>query len=156
MSTDTPTRTEAYQAIKEAGEDVALRRRIAAALAERPMTTHELAQAFPEHSKNAIRPRVNELLRMDCVARVDRRTNPSGHKAYVHELTTTGHAYVGGDVDPDPEPPVSEHRKRVVEIAREVARGKADRDVLTLAVQKHDAAKRRADPEWGGGLGGGI
>jgi len=153
MSTDTPqTKADAYREVKEAGDDVALRRRIAAALTDRGMTTHEVAAAFPDHSKNAIRPRLNELLRMGCVRRADTRTNPSGHEAYVHELTAEGYRYAAGDADPDPDPTLAEHRKRVVDVARKVATGDVDRDILRLAVEKHDRAKRRSDPEWDEGL----
>lgn len=153
MSADTTpqTKAEAYREVKKAGDDVALRRRIAAALTGGGRTTHELTTEF-DHSKNAIRPRLNELLRMGCVRRTDTRTNPSGHEAYVHELTTQGYRYAAGEIDPDPAPPLAEHRKRVVKVARAVCRGEADRDILQLAVERHDAAKRRADPEWNGGL----
>lgn len=148
----TDTSTDAYKEIKEAGDDVALRRRVAAALASKPMTTSEVDDAFPEHSANALRPRVNELVRMDCAARKGKRENPSGHEAYVHHLTDLGHRYLEGDVDPEPTDTISGHQGKVVAIAREFLRGNADKDILQLAVENHDAAKQRMKPDWHGGL----
>lgn len=95
------TKLEAYQEILEEGTDASLRKRVAAALSEQPMTTHELTQEF-EESANAIRPRVNELLRMYCIKRTYTRKNPSGHEAYVYEITSRGLDYLDGAIDPDP------------------------------------------------------
>lgn len=142
------TRIKAYREWRDAGDDVSLRRRVAAALADQPRTTHELTEAFPEHSTNAIRPRVNELVRMECVRREGRRENPSGHEAYVHHLTDRGKAYLEKRITPEPGPTESELKTNVVDTAREVVRGNADRDVLQLAVEKHDSRKRQMDPEW--------
>jgi predicted ArsR family transcriptional regulator len=147
MSTQ-PTSVAALKQTVADGEDVSLRRQVAAALAERPQTTNELCDALPEHSANAIRPRVNELVRMGCVERDGTRENPSGHAAYVHHLTDTGRAYLDGECDPDPDPPLSEYRKRVVEVARQVTRADVDREVLDIAIEQHDKARQRADPEW--------
>jgi len=147
--TTTPTtQKDAYKEVLEAGDDVSIRRRVAAALVDNSLTTHEITQRFEEHGKNAIRPRINELLRMGCVIREGTRTNPSGHEAYVHHLTDRGYDYVIGDIDPDPNPPLSEHKHKIVTIARHVVFGDVDTDVLRLAVEKHDRQKKIADPEW--------
>lgn len=146
--TDTPqTSIDAYEEVLDAGDDVTLRRRVAAALADEPMTTNELVRRFDEGS-NAIRPRVNELVRMGCVERDGKRRNPSGHMAYVHHLTPTGRRYVRGEVEPEPDPPVSELKTKVVEVSRAYLAGDVDRDILRLAVERHDDMRRRADPEW--------
>jgi len=149
MSTDTPrTKLEAYRAIKEAGEDISLRRKVAASIAQDPATTSELADRFAEHSSNALRPRVDELMRMGCVTRDGTRTNPSGHKAYVHHLTATGDRYLRGEIDPDPGPTLSELKTEVVDMARAVVNDDASTDALERVVQNHDAAKLARDPEW--------
>ena len=148
MSRTPRTSREAYRRVVEAGEDVALRRKVAAALGMEPRTTNELGSVFPEHSANAIRPRVNELLRMRCVRRDGTRTNPSGHEAYVNHLTQLGERYVRGEVNPDVEPPLSEHRRRVVYFARLYLRGETDRDMLRLALDRHDSVKQRMEPDW--------
>ena len=148
MTADIDTRRSAYRDVRESGEDVTLRRQVANALSAEPMTTHELAQQFDTHGKNAIRPRVNELIRMGCVRRDGTRTNPSGHEAYVNRLTALGRDYARGADDPEPDPPVAEHRRKVVDAARAYLRGDCDRDILALAVERHDSAKRRVDPEW--------
>ncbi len=149
MSTETPpTKRQAYQDVKDAGEDVSLRRHVAAKLREQPDTTSGLVDRFPEHSSNAIRPRVNELLRMGCVERDGKRENPSGHEAYVHHITEKGERYLTGDVDPDPGATVAEQAKRVVAVARNVVAGNADSDDLEAAVREHDQTKARLDPDF--------
>jgi hypothetical protein len=149
MSTDTPhTKTAAYREIKDAGEDVSLRRKVAASIATDPATTSELSDRFPEHSSNALRPRVNELLRMGCVERSEKRTNPSGHEAYVHVLTSRGERYLRGEVDPDPRPTLSELKSDVVTVARAVVNGDAQEAALETVVNDHDAAKLARDPDW--------
>jgi hypothetical protein len=149
MSTDTPhTKTAAYREIKDAGEDVSLRRKVAASIATDPATTSELSDRFPERSSNALRPRVYELLRMGCVERSGTRTNPSGHDAYIHHLTTTGERYLNGEIDPDPRPTLSELKTEVVDRARAVVYGDAPADVLDPVVNDHDAAKLARDPDW--------
>ena len=87
MSSTPQTKTDAYKRVKESGEDVSLREKVAASIADKPATTSELSDRFPEHSSNALRPRVDELLRMGCVKRSDTRINPSGHEAYIHHLS---------------------------------------------------------------------
>jgi len=149
MSTDTPrTKLEAYRAIKEAGEDISLRRKVAASIAQDPATTSELADRFDEHSSNALRPRVDELMRMGCVTRDGTRTNPSGHEAYVHHLTATGDRYLRGEADPDPGPTLSELKTEVVDMARAVVNDDASTDALETVIQNHDAAKLTRDPHW--------
>ena len=142
------TQTDSYQHIRDNAEDASLRKRVAAHLALSPSTTAEIAQAFEDKSLNAIRPRVNELIRMACVVRKDKRTNPSGHEAYVHHVTPTGKRYLAGDVDPTPNPPLSELQSNVVEIAREYCSGDVDEQTLQDAVDKHDTAKHQRNPEW--------
>jgi len=149
MSTDTPrTKLEAYRAIKETGEDISLRRKVAASIAQDPATTSELADRFDEHSSNALRPRVDELMRMGCVTRDGTRTNPSGHEAYVHHLTATGDRYLRGEADPDPGPTLSELKTEVVDMARAVVNDDASTDALETVIQNHDAAKLTRDPDW--------
>jgi len=149
MSTDTPrTKLEAYRAIKETGEDISLRRKVAASIAQDPATTSELADRFDEHSSNALRPRVDELMRMGCVTRDGTRTNPSGHEAYVHHLTATGDRYLRGEADPDPGPTLSELKTEVVDMARAVVNDDASTDALETVIQNHDAAKLTRDPHW--------
>lgn len=146
---DTPTtRTHSYQELTDDGEDVSLRRQVAQALADAPATTAELAGRFEERSANAIRPRVNELIRMDCVERDGTRENPSGHAAYVHHLTPTGERYLAGEVDPDPAPPLVDLAADVVDAARAFCAGAVDADALKRAVKAHDGVKLRRDPEW--------
>jgi len=149
MSTDTPwTKIEAYRRVKDAGEDVSLRRKVAASIAVDPATTSELADRFDEHSSNALRPRVDELLRMGCVERDGTRKNPSGHEAYVHHLTRTGDRYLRGEVDPEPGPTLSELKTDVVDTARAVVNDDASMAALATVVQNHDATKLTRDPEW--------
>jgi len=149
MSTDTPhTKTAAYREIKEAGEDISLRRKVAASIATEPATTSELSDRFPERSSNALRPRVYELLRMGCVERSGTRTNPSGHEAYIHHLTTTGERYLNGEIDPEPRPTLSELKTEVVDRARAVVHGDAPTEALDAVVNDHDTAKLARDPEW--------
>jgi len=142
------TKREAYRRIKARSEDVALRRRVAAALAAEPDTTAGLASRFPEHSSNAIRPRVNELLRMGCVKRDGTQRNASGHEAYVHHITPTGEAYLRGDRTPDPGPTVAERAKAVVEMAREVVTGEVTEEELRETVRAHDRTKVAFDPDF--------
>lgn len=142
------TSLDAFEAVRDAREDVSLRYRVAHELSQQPMTTNELGRAIPKHSANAIRPRVNELVRMGCVERRGKRENPSGHDAYVHHLTPRGKRYLAGDIDPEPMPTVAEQRRTVVAIAREYVRANADRDILHLAVEKHDDVKAKMDPDW--------
>lgn len=144
---DTPsTSKEAYQQVLDEGEDVILRRRVAAALGDGSKTTHEIIQQFPEKSANAIRPRVNELIRMGCVERLGTRTNPSGHDAYVNHLTSRGERYALGEIEPTPSPPIAELKKEVVDTARAFLRGEAPEEDLRYAIMEHDDAKRRMDP----------
>ena len=144
----TDTSRQAYREILENGTDVSLRKQVCAYLAAEPSTTHELSQAFPDRSQNALRPRVDELLRMGCIIREGKRENPSGHEAYVHHVTETGHDYLKGKIDPKPKPPLSELQGRVVDIARLVCKVQASRQSLIEAVQAHDTAKHRRNPEW--------
>lgn len=149
MSSTTPqTKTDAYKRVKESGEDVSLREKVAASIADEPATTSELSDRFPEHSSNALRPRVDELLRMGCLERSGTRTNPSGHEAYIHHLTNTGARYLRGEVDPEPHPTLSELKTEVVDVARAVAHGDAPTDALKTVVNDHDAAKLTRDPDW--------
>ena len=149
MSTETPqTKADAYKRVKEAGEDASLRLKVAASIADAPATTSELADRFPEHSSNATRPRVDELLRMGCVERSGTRTNPSGHDAYVHHLTERGERYLRGEVDPDPGPTLSELKTEVVDVARAVVNGDAPTDALEGVVNDHDATKLTRNPDW--------
>ena len=148
MSTTPQTKTDAYKRVKESGEDVSLREKVAASIADEPATTSELSDRFPKHSSNALRPRVNELLRMGCVERSGKRTNASGHEAYIHHLTTTGERYLRGEVDPEPRPTLSELKTEVVDVARAVAHGDAPIDALETVVQNHDTAKLTRDPDW--------
>lgn len=148
MSESTDTRADAYRTIRDAGEDVSLRRQVAHAIATSgPMTTHELGQQFPERSLNALRPRVNELVRMGCLERDGTRTNPSGHDAYVHHLTDQGRAYLRGEIDPEPDPPLAELRRMVVKAARDHVNGDIDTAMLAAVVERHDTMQRRMDPE---------
>ena len=148
MSTTPQTKTDAYKRVKESGEDVSLREKVAASIADEPATTSELSDRFPKHSSNALRPRVYELLRMGCVERSDTRTNPSGHEAYIHHLTATGARYLRGEVDPEPRPTLSELKTEVVDVARAVVHGDAPTDALERVVNDHDTAKLTRDPDW--------
>lgn len=153
MNTDntdgTPrTKADAYRAVLDRGEDVTLRKQVAAHIAKDPATTPELAARLSGRSKNAIRPRVNELLRMGCVRREGTRTTASGHEAFVHHITTTGQRYLAGECDPDPDPPLSELAVDVVDVARRVVAGQADTDDLHTAVARYDGAKQRRNPDW--------
>lgn len=141
------TKLEAYQQTKDENTDKSLRYKVAKAIQENgPQTTHELTQSFKERSKNAIRPRVDELLRMGCVKRDGTRENPSGHEAAVHHLTTRGQQYLAGQVNPEPGPTLSELKTDVVDVAREVVAGRAERDILQLAIEKYDRETRRREP----------
>ena len=149
MSSTAPdTKREAYKRVKASGEDVSLRKKVAASIAEEPATTSEISDRFPEHSSNALRPRVDELRRMGCVERSGTRTNPSGHEAYVHYLTNTGERYLRGEVDPDPGPTLSELKTEVVDAARAVVHEDAPIDALESVVQNHDAEKLAREPDW--------
>lgn len=145
--TQPDTSHDAYKAIRENNEDVSLRRRIALELLDASLTTHELNQRIQDHSLNAIRPRVNELLRMGCVVRDGKRTNPSGHDAYVHHLTNTGERYVQGEVDPELGPSLSEAENAVVEVACDYVDGRVDRGVLGLVVGWYRDVQARFDPK---------
>ena len=148
MSSTPQTKADAYERVTASGEDVSLRVKIAASIADEPATTSELADRFPEHSANATRPRVDELLRMGCVERSGTRTNPSGHDAYVHHLTARGEAYLRGEVDPDPGPTLSELKTDVVDVARAVVNDDAPAAALEQVVNDHDATKLTRDPDW--------
>ena len=145
--TEPDTKLEAYHTIKDSGEDKSLRWGVARTLVDGPKTTHEIVQEFDEKSANAIRPRVNELVRMGCVRKSGRRTNPSGHEAYVNHLTSTGYLYLQGQADPDPDPTISELKSDVVEVARQFLREEIDRTELAVAVERVDAMKAKMDPE---------
>jgi len=140
------TKIDAYQALLDSGEDLSLRREVAIRLMDSPATTHELTQDFPERSANAIRPRVNELLRMGCVRRTDTRMNPSGNDAFVHELTRKGELYAQGDIDPSLPPTLASRKQAVVEAAREHIQ-ESDIEGLVAAVVEHDELAKRMDPE---------
>jgi len=149
MTTNTPsTKRQAYEELKDAGEDVSLRLQVAAALDEQPDTTAGLAKRFEDRSANAIRPRVNELLRMDCVERDGKRENRSGHEAYVHHLTERGARYLAGEIEPSVGPTVAVQAKAVVSIARGVVTDQQDLETLRAAVQEHDETKAQLDPEF--------
>jgi len=144
----TDTSRKAYRKILEDGIDVSLRKQVCAYLAAEPSTTHELSQAFPERSQNAIRPRVDELIRMGCIIREGKRENPSGHKAYIHHVTETGHDYLAGKIDPNPLPTMSELEGVVVVTARAFLAGHMSESELKETVVTHDTAKHRRNPEW--------
>ena len=144
--TEPQTKIDAYQHVRDSGEDVSLRKLVAAELARESLTTHELAKRL-DHSKNAVRPRVNELIRMDCVRREGTRENPSGHDAAVHHLTPTGERYLRGEVDPEPDPPLAQAKRNVVDAARDYLAGKIDESVLGGVVEYHDRLERKLDPE---------
>jgi len=148
--TDTTPQTtrQSYQHIRDTADDVALRKRVAAAIALSPSTTMETTQALSDASRNAVRPRINELIRMGCIEREGKRTNPSGMSAYVHHITETGERYLAGDVDPEPNPPLSELQAKVVETARAMCAGEATTDDLQERVEAHDSAKQKRNPEW--------
>lgn len=149
MANTPDTSVEAWQAIRDAGDDVSLRLRVAGVLADSPKTVTEITECFPEHSKNGVQPRVTELVRMGCVRRDGKRLNPSGHKAYVHHLTATGERYLRGEVEPEPDPTQSELQAEVVEVARQYLRNDdVSVDILHLAVERHDRMKARMDPQW--------
>lgn len=141
------TKADAYKDILERGEDVSLRKQVAAHLAIAPMTTDEITRKFAERGKNSIRPRVNELIRMDCVERRGTRENPSGHSAYVHHLTPTGAAYLRGNIDPEPDPPLSQAKANVVDATRDYLNGKIGKAVLSGVVEYHDSLARKLDPK---------
>jgi len=142
------TSRKAYQKILEDGIDVSLRKQVCAHLAAEPSTTHELSQAFPDRSQNAIRPRVDELIRMGCVIREGKRENPSGHEAYIHHVTETGEDYLAGVIDPTPLPTMSELEGVVVVTARAFLAGHMSESELKETVVTHDTAKHRRNPEW--------
>lgn len=146
---DTPTTTlEAYNDLTDDGDDASLRRQVAAAIAQDAGTTPEIAERFPDRSKNAIRPRVNELVRMECVRRDGKRKTAAGNKAFVHHITTRGERYVRGEIDPDPKPPLSELATDVVDAARAFLADELGNEGLTDALQQHDGAKLRRKPDW--------
>jgi len=146
---DTPrTTADAYRQVLDRGEDVTLRKRVAAHIAKEPATTPELAARLAGRSKNAVRPRVNELVRMGCVRREGTRTTDSGHEAFVHHITDTGQRYLAGECDPDPAPPLSELAVDVVDVARRVVADAVATDALADAVAEYDTAKHRRNPDW--------
>lgn len=148
----TRTSVEAYRDMLTNEEDNILRKRVCAAIALEPRTINEVTDRFEDRSANSIRPRINELLLMGCVTRQDTRTNPSGHKAYIHRVTPLGTQYLNGTADPDQAKRISEHESEVVALARQFARGEASEEELTQRVLRHDVAKERMNPDWDGGL----
>ena len=144
----TDTSRKAYRKILEEGTDVSLRKQVCAYIAGEPSTTHELSKAFPDNSQNAIRPRVDELIRMGCIIREGKRENPSGHEAYVHHITETGHDYLKGKIDPKPLPRLTELEGVVVVTARAFLAGHMSESELEETVVTHDTAKHRRNPEW--------
>jgi hypothetical protein len=149
---DTKTRDDAFAAIIESGDDVILRKQVAAHIGHEPMTPHEVTQQFPDRSKNSIAPRLTELIRMGCAVKKGTRTTPAGNEAYIHHLTETGEQYVKGEVDPPQQKTVSEHKTEVVDAARKLLRGEINQTILRLFVEDHDEAKSRVDPEWDNGI----
>ena len=146
MSQTPTTKLDAYQTTKDNGTDQSLRYQVARQLQlDGPQTTHELTQAFDDRSKNAIRPRVNELLRMGCVKREGTRKNPSGHNAAIHHLTKRGRQYLAGQFEPEPGPTLSELKTQVIEVARKTVSGEADLDILQLSIEKYDREKERRE-----------
>lgn len=143
-----PTSLTAFEELREEDEDVSLRKQVAAEIAANPATNEELYQRIENRSRSSIRPRVNELVRMGCVKREGTRETMSGNDAYVHHITDKGRDYLEGEVDPDPLPPLSQVQTKVVQIARQVVYGSTDQETLESAVLKHDALKRRRDPDW--------
>ena len=142
------TTRKSYQHIRDTAEDVALRKRVCAAIALSPSTTMETTQKLDNASRNAVRPRINELIRMGCIEREGKRENPSGMDAYVHHVTPTGERYLAGNVEPEPNPPLSELQAKVVETAREMCAGEATVSDLQYRVEEHDSAKQKRNPEW--------
>jgi len=149
-NTDTTPQTtrQSYQAIRDSADDVALRKRVAAVIAMQPSTTLEVTESLTDASRNAVRPRVNELMRMGCVIREGKRENPSGKDAYVHHITDTGERYLAGECDPTPNPPLSELQAEVVKIARAYCAGESEQEALEDAIETHDDMKQRRNPEW--------
>lgn len=146
---DAPTTTtDAYRSILDGGEDATLRRQVAAQIATASGTTPDIAGRFEERSKNAIRPRVNELVRMGCVKREGTETTAAGNDAFIHHITSRGERYLRGEIDPDPKPPLSELATDVVDATRAFLSGGCGRDELEVAVQRHDAAKQHRNPNW--------
>jgi len=85
---------------------------------------------------------------MGCVQRSGKRTNPSGHEAYIHHITPKGERYLRNEINPEPAPTLSELQADVVDIAREVCSGCVPMEQLEQVVKTHDSAKLRRDPEW--------
>lgn len=149
MSRTPSTSVDAYRELIDSGEDVTIRKKVLAAIAEEPRTSTEVAGRISGRSEKATQPRISELIRMNCVERDGKRTNPSGNDAYIHHVTETGEKYLRGEIpQPEMEPRLSELKSEVVWVARAVSRGEADMDVLKLAVERHDDQKRRLDPDW--------
>ena len=142
------TSRQAYKEILENGTGESLRKQVCAYIAGEPSTTHELSKAFPERSQNAIRPRVDELIRMGCIIRDGKRENPSGHEAYVHHITQTGEEYLQGKIDPKPLPRLTELEGVVVVTARAFLAGHMSESELKETVVTHDTAKHRRNPDW--------
>jgi len=142
------TSHDSYQAIRDNGDDSVLKKRVCAAIALSPSTTKETKQSLGDTSLNAVRPRINELIRMGCIEREGKRENPSGMDAYIHHVTPTGKAYLAGDVDPEVAPPLSELQRNVVDVARAFCAGDVSQEALADAVSEHDTIKKQRTPEW--------
>jgi hypothetical protein len=153
------TKQDAYERIVNSGDDITLRKRVAAEISKQPGTTPELADRISGRSRNTIRPRVNELVRMGCVKRQGTRPTSGGNEAFIHHLTPLGDQYLLGECDPDPEPPLSELATAVVDAARQTLASAGtdtdtdrdtdtDMDALRAAVEKHDREKQRRNPQW--------
>lgn len=146
---ETPeTSKTAFKEVINDNENVIIRQRVAAAIADQPATTDEITKKFPNRGKNTIRPRINELIRMGCVSREGKKTNESGKEAYVNHITQTGIEYVHGNADPDLEPPIAELADDVVSFTREYINGNVDEKALKSVLERHDEAKMRRKPEW--------
>lgn len=148
MSRVPHTSIDAFRAIREAGEDVNLRLRLLALTAIEPRTSKELEMQV-DNPVNTVTARMNELIRRGLVVRRKKRENPSGHDAYVNEVTDLGRRVLRGEVpEPDPDPSITDRQRKVVEIARRYLNGEVDRDFLQLAVERHDETQRALDPGW--------
>lgn len=142
------TSIEAWREVKDAGKDTTQQRKVAAALAIRPMTNEELTEFIPEMGENSVAPRVNELVRKECVEREGTRPTKQDNSAKVNHLTEKGERFLAQESDFEKKPTISERKKRVVDVAREVVWGETDPNALEIAVQAHDDAQRRLDPTW--------
>jgi len=142
------TSHDSFRAIRDSGDDAVLKKRVCAAIALSPSTTKETKQALGDTSLNAVRPRINELIRMGCIRREGKRENPSGMDAYIHHVTPTGKQYLAGDVDPEQAPPLSKLQRNVVDVARAFCAGDVSQEALADAVGEHDTIKKQRNPEW--------